>query len=159
MAAAATAAAEIAADADGGRIAATADADDDADGLTALSSSIIVRLPMVAAAVATPCSCVDSPDVDDAADEDNAEDAVEFAAAADTFETLPVTDETLFSSEPIDSSLCHLEFRAAFICVHNSFLQDLDLLIDCSQSLNWALPSGVIWNAFRADRMVLVNSS
>lgn len=157
MAAAATAAAEIAADADGGRIAAAAD--DDADGLTALSSSTIVRLPMVAAAVATDCICVDSPEEDDAADEDNAGDAIEFAAAADTFGTLPVTDETLFSSEPIDSSLCHLEFRAAFICVHNSFLHDFDLLIDCSQSLNWALPSGVIWNAFRADRMVLVNSS
>jgi hypothetical protein len=33
------------------------------------------------------------------------------------------------------------------------------LLIDCSQSLNCALPSGVIWNALRADRIVLENSS
>lgn len=40
---------------------------------------------------------------------------------------LPVADRTLFSSEPIDSSLCHLELSAALICVHSSFLHDFDL--------------------------------
>lgn len=84
-----------------------------------------------------------------------------FADTDEAFEALllPVADRTLFNSEPIDSSLCHLELRAALICVHSSFLHDLDLLIDCSQSLNCALPSGVIWNALRADKIVLVNSS
>lgn len=65
----------------------------------------------------------------------------------------------MFSSEPIASSLCHLELRAALICDQSSFLHDFERLIDCSQSLNCALPSGVIWNAFRAERMVLVKSS
>lgn len=84
-----------------------------------------------------------------------------FADAEETLEALLVTvaDRTLFNSDPIDSSLCHLELRAALICVHSSFLQDFDLFIDCSQSLNCALPSGVIWNALRADKIVLVNSS
>lgn len=83
-----------------------------------------------------------------------------FAEADEAFDALlPVADRTLFSSEPIDSSLCHLELRAALICVHSSFLHDFDLLMDCSQSLNCALPSGVIWNALRADKIVLVNSS
>lgn len=86
---------------------------------------------------------------------------VELAAAvpADVLDTLPATEERLFNSEPIDSSLCHLELRAALIWVHSSFLQDFDRLIDCNQSLNWVLPSGVIWNAFLADSMVVVNSS
>lgn len=83
-----------------------------------------------------------------------------FTEADEAFDALlPVAERTLFSSEPIDSSLCHLELRAALICVHSSFLHDFDLLMDCSQSLNCALPSGVIWNALRADKIVLVNSS
>lgn len=45
-----------------------------------------------------------------------------------------------------ESSLCHLELfcSAALICVHSSFLHDFERLMDCSQSLNCALPSGVI---------------
>lgn len=49
-------------------------------------------------------------------------DDVEFAEVAtkateadEEFETLPVTEERLFNSEPIDSSRCHLELRAALI--------------------------------------------
>lgn len=156
MAAAATAAAEIAADADGGKVATD---DDDAVGLTTLSSSTAALVLMPTVEVVAAC-CIDSPEEDEAADEDRAGD-VEFtvAAAVAVLETLPVAEEMLFNSEPIDSSLCHLELRAALIWVHSSFLHDLDLLIDCNQSLNCALPSGVIWNAFRADKIVLVNSS
>lgn len=144
VAAAATAAAEIAADADG---------DGTVRGftVTTLSSSI---------------ACL----MEATADEDNVVLDVGFTATAaaaaatstvhdDGFEAVPVAEKTLFSSEPIDSSLCHLELSAELICVHSSFLQDLDRLMDCSQSLNCALPSGVIWKAFRADKMVLVNSS
>lgn len=67
----------------------------------------------------------------------------------------------LCTSELADSSLCHLEFvcRAVLICVHRSFLHDFDLLIDCNQSLNCALPSGVIWNAARAANIILAKSS
>lgn len=94
------------------------------------------------------------------ADDDDEMLLLLFTEADEAFDALlPVAERTLFSSEPIDSSLCHLELRAALICVHSSFLHDFDLLMDCSQSLNCALPSGVIWNAFRADKIVLVNSS
>lgn len=78
---------------------------------------------------------------------------------------------------------------AVFICAQRSFLHDFDLkqwkqtffgqiivmmtttitvmvmamltyrLIDWSQSLNWVFPSGVIWNAARAARMILAKSS
>lgn len=60
-----------------------------------------------------------------------------------------------------ESSLCHLELlcRAALIWVHSSFLHDFDRLIDCSQSLNCAFPSGVIWKAARAATTMLANSS
>lgn len=103
----------------------------------------------------------DDPDVEeDGADDGSVVGDVVVLFAVDTLEALlPVADRTLFSSDPIDSSLCHLELRAELICVHSSFLHDFDLLMDCNQSLNCALPSGVIWNALRADRMVLVNSS
>lgn len=97
---------------------------------------------------ATPTDVEDAPTT--AAEATRADGVVEllllFADADEAFEAilLPVADRTLFSSEPIDSSLCHLELSAALICVHSSFLHDFDLLIDCNQSLNCALPSGVI---------------
>jgi hypothetical protein len=45
--------------------------------------------------------------------------------------------------------------------IRKKFLKvfETHLLIDCSQSLNCAFPSGVIWNAFLADKIVLENSS
>lgn len=67
------------------------------------------------------CCCIDGPDAE-AADEESAGDVVELAGAAtiatdadEAFETLPVAEVRLFSSEPIDSSRCHLELRAALI--------------------------------------------
>jgi hypothetical protein len=36
---------------------------------------------------------------------------------------------------------------------------DTYLRIDCSHSLNWVFPSGVIWNAARAEQTMLTNSS
>lgn len=90
-------------------------------------------------------------------------------------------DDDAWSELLIESSRCHLFWFciAVFICVHNSFLHCFDLeslrrinlskvklshvqtnlLIDWIQSLNWLCPSGVIWKAARADRIVFVNSS
>lgn len=68
------------------------------------------------------CCCIDGPEEVEAADEESAGDVVELAEAAtiatdpdEEFETLPVAEVRLFSSEPIDSSRCHLELRAALI--------------------------------------------
>ena len=53
---------------------------------------------------------------------------VDTSAEADDDEgTTTGPPDELFKSELIDSSLCHLEFRAEFICAHNSFLHDFDL--------------------------------
>lgn len=60
--------------------------------------------------------------MDAAVDEERGGDDVEFAEAAtrateadEEIEALPVAEERLFNSPPIDSSRCHLELRAALI--------------------------------------------
>lgn len=99
-------------------------------------------------------------DVEDVEELPAAVDAVEgvvVAAAAVATAAVPTADAATVVIL-CESSLCHLALlcRAAFICVHNSFLQDFDLkikdyliynplensnysthlLIDCNQSLN-----------------------
>lgn len=66
------------------------------------------------------CCCInDGPEEVEAADDEGAGDVVEFVATEAADEgcnaLLPVAEERLFSSEPIDSSRCHLELRAALI--------------------------------------------
>lgn len=74
---------------------------------------------MIAATPSVCCCCIDGPEELEAADEESAGDVVELPAipieAGEGFETLPVAEVRLFSSEPIDSSRCHLELRAALI--------------------------------------------
>lgn len=137
MAAAATAAADITAEAEGGKVADVVEADE--EGFTMPSSSRIDRLELalVAAEPSVCCGCcwIWGPEEVDGADEERGGDDVEFFEPAATNATevdeelgaLPVAEERLFNSEPIDSSRCHLEFNAALICVQSSFLHDFEL--------------------------------
>lgn len=90
-------------------------------GFTEHSSSII-------AALTDEIGGSDDDDGPDKEEEDAADDASDvgdvvvllmlllFADAVEEFDAaLPVAERTLFSSEPIDSSLCHLELSAALI--------------------------------------------
>lgn len=78
---------------------------------------------MIAATPKFCCCCcgIDGPEVVEAADEEGAGD-VELAPVAtiateaeEGCRTLPVPEERLISSEPIESSRCHLEVRAELI--------------------------------------------
>lgn len=96
-------------------------AEDDPDaevrfGLVTLSSSISGLLLRGVAAGPIEACCIVGPEQVEAVDEDNAGDVVALGVTTiDGLLTLPVTAETLFNSEPIDSSRCHLELRAEFI--------------------------------------------